>query len=898
MRNYIVHNLRDENNRRKAKALIARSALLTKVSRYILDYYRRGRLPSLKRFISAWDAASIKTIIESSCFDADYYAKSTGRSFQSESAALSHYLEHGEKDNVRPSAHFDPAVYRYGYRDLLDLKSSLLLHYVLHGKAENRLTALDFDEIASPGKKEFDPALPTVLLASHEASMTGAPILGCNIAEHLANSCNVVNLLLKGGALVEEFREHSTLLIVAPEGLAGLDSRVFQDRILSTLKERFALDYVLANSIEVANIATAAQGLYVPAVTLIHEFSEYVVPQERVRDTIIGSQLVVFSSILTANSARKCATLDDFRNDLILPQGKSRIPVSNDLSKSGELERLLERQKSEKRFLVIGCGYVQIRKGVDLFISVAHRLARKLGPEKIRFLWVGDGYNPDGDLSYSVWLRDQIARSGLQDVVTIMSGVAAESLERLYANADAMMMSSRLDPFPNVSIDAMQEGLPVVCFDGASGTAEFLRNFPQFEPLVAPYLDVDAAAEVFARLATEPDFYRETGEALKAISIEAFEMRRYVNRLMEILTQARAMTEQEKQDFGTLKRADILSDAALGNALGVVSSGDDRIRKYLRFAACGVQGVDRTYRRPFLGFSPHIYLEHHPALNSPPFQNPLAHWIAAGRPEGPWHRQVLRLGQSVVGPQHFSTLRVALHIHLHYADILDDILLRIERNVTRPDLLISVTSEEGLAHVSNRLKSYKGGKVIIRRAVNRGRDFGPMITEFGVLLAAYDVVGHIHGKKSAEISGGGSAASLGDVWREFLFENLIGGTTAAIDETLAAFERQKDLGLVFPEDPNVVGWTANYQPAQELCFKLGIAGRVPASIEFPVGNMFYARPQALAPIFKSGLTWDDYPPEPLGYDGTVLHAMERLTPFVCEQQGFKWATTEVPGILR
>ena len=890
--------VRNEENRRAFKALIARFPLLKKISRQILNKYRQGGMPAIEGFASAPSAALVKEILASDYFDVVYYQKSAGRVFSSGRDALYHYLSDGEKRYLRPSAQFDPLVYRYGHTDLSGLKSSALLHYFRHGRAENRLTVLDFDAISWVGGRHFMPDRPTVMLACHEASMTGAPILGYNIAEQLAETCNVVSFILGDGILVDNFRQTSTLMLVAPRGTSGLNSRILQERILTLVKDSCGLDYVIANSIETANVAGAAQGLDVPVIALVHEFAEYVSPQERVFNVVAQSQLVVFSSILTAESALKCRALDSFRNYLVLPQGKSNIPVSSAMPMSVQLDRLLEDQKSEQRFLVIGCGFVQIRKGVDLFVSVAHRLAKLLGPEKLQFLWVGDGYNPKKDLVYSVWIRDQIVRSGLSNVVTILPGVAGADLERLYTEADAMMMSSRLDPFPNVTIDAMQAGLPVVCFEGASGTAEFLGSMPQFKPLVAPYLDVDAAAQILARLATEQDFHREMGEALEAISIEAFDMRRYVNKLMNILKQARGMSEQERMDFGTLSETDALSDAALGNALGPTSSPHEKIRKYLRFAASGVQGVDRIYRRPIMGFSPHIYQEQHQELEKAPFPNHFSHWIRAGRPAGRWYRDIIRFGTSPVRQDATNKLKVALHVHLHYPDILDEILTRIQRNITRPDLLVTVTSDEGLDYVTRKLRGYSDGKTDVRRVPNLGRDFGPMITEFGSMLHEYDVVGHIHGKKSVEISGSGSPAPLGDVWREFLFENLVGGKTAAIDEIVTVFCQRRDVGLIFPEDPNVVGWTANYQPAKELIARLGVNADLPSAIEFPVGNMFYARPQALAPIFNSGLKWGDYPAEPLGYDGTVLHAMERITPVICEDQGYTWVTTEVPGFYR
>ena len=67
---------------------------------------------------------------------------------------------------------------------------------------------------------------------------------------------------------------------------------------------------------------------------------------------------------------------------------------------------------------------------------------------------------------------------------------------------------------------------------------------------------------------------------------------------------------------------------------------------------------------------------------------------------------------------------------------------------------------------------------------------------------------------------------------------------------------------------------------------------------YPLGTMFWARTTALAPLFELGLSWEDYPAELLPYDGTVLHAIERLVTLVTRHRGFKIAATHVPGIGR
>jgi lipopolysaccharide biosynthesis protein len=62
--------------------------------------------------------------------------------------------------------------------------------------------------------------------------------------------------------------------------------------------------------------------------------------------------------------------------------------------------------------------------------------------------------------------------------------------------------------------------------------------------------------------------------------------------------------------------------------------------------------------------------------------------------------------------------------------------------------------------------------------------------------------------------------------------------------------------------------------------------------------MFWARTEALAPLVGLALNWEDYPAEPLPYDGTLLHAIERLLPLTLSLKELRLATTNVVGCTR
>ena len=76
----------------------------------------------------------------------------------------------------------------------------------------------------------------------------------------------------------------------------------------------------------------------------------------------------------------------------------------------------------------------------------------------------------------------------------------------------------------------------------------------------------------------------------------------------------------------------------------------------------------------------------------------------------------------------------------------------------------------------------------------------------------------------------------------------------------------------------------------------GIKVPLPPFFEFPIGTMFWARVDALRPLFELKISRDEYPEEPVPDDGTILHALERLLPFVAQHVGYRLAVTHVPGV--
>ena len=294
----------------------------------------------------------------------------------------------------------------------------------------------------------------------------------------------------------------------------------------------------------------------------------------------------------------------------------------------------------------------------------------------------------------------------------------------------------------------------------------------------------------------------------------------------------------------------------------------------------------KTLKKPCPGFQPQIYASK-TILNG---VDPFVHYIRSGAPAGDWNFPIISPNDS--HKQNKEMVKIALHLHIFYPQMAEEIISRVLNAKIKPDLFISVTSEESRQCVLSLLDVKYNGNYKIRITPNRGRDLGSFLTEFKNEIEKYDITGHFHTKVSPHLLNRGEAAC----WYRFLMENMLGGIAPMLDRVIDSMSADQKLGLVFPDDPHVFGWDNNYNNALFLAQRMNIHSPLPEHFNFPVGTMFWARTAALSPLFELNLNWNEYPVEPIDHDGTILHAIERLIPFVVKHRGFNIAVSNVPGI--
>ena len=255
-------------------------------------------------------------------------------------------------------------------------------------------------------------------------------------------------------------------------------------------------------------------------------------------------------------------------------------------------------------------------------------------------------------------------------------------------------------------------------------------------------------------------------------------------------------------------------------------------------------------------------------------------------------RQVLAAGNDMVDLDHVKPLaeapngRIAIHLHLFYPELATEFADQF-RNVPFPfDLFVSVVDEaarqvcaEALADLAEQLEI-----VVVE---NRGRDMAPMFCAFGDRLRRYDFIAHVHGKKSLYNDG----RTLG--WREYLLNGLF-GSSDRVRKILGLLSEPGKVGIVYPQTfrdmPYLAHtWLANKREGAAWCHRLAISPVPQGYFDFPVGSMFWARTEALAPLFDAGIRWQDFPAESGQTDGTLAHCLERLLGLVPRKCGFRHA---------
>ena len=173
---------------------------------------------------------------------------------------------------------------------------------------------------------------------------------------------------------------------------------------------------------------------------------------------------------------------------------------------------------------------------------------------------------------------------------------------------------------------------------------------------------------------------------------------------------------------------------------------------------------------------------------------------------------------------------------------------------------------------------------------NKGRDISALLIASRDIVFNYKYICFLHDKKAI------SEKLIEDteLWIRNIWENML-ASEDYINNIIDYFTRHEECGLLIPPERHGLffndwmksKWGNNYENTKELANVLGLQVDIEyENPSFSLGTAFWCRTEVLKKIMSFEWKYDDFPEEPLDYDGTISHAIERIFPYLTIDSGY------------
>ncbi|MDR1797139.1 MAG: rhamnan synthesis F family protein [Clostridiales Family XIII bacterium] len=243
-------------------------------------------------------------------------------------------------------------------------------------------------------------------------------------------------------------------------------------------------------------------------------------------------------------------------------------------------------------------------------------------------------------------------------------------------------------------------------------------------------------------------------------------------------------------------------------------------------------------------------------------------------------------------PRGSGKASAALIMHIFYPEMAAE-ALALAKNMPKPaDVYITTDTQKKADAIAAVFRKGRLKPKEIRLTENRGRSESALLIGMRdiILSGQYEVICFWKEKVSKQVDYHASMS-----WAYKINENLL-GSEAYVAHILKTFAENPRLGmLAVPEPFHAVyhwvpgnEWAADFGVTKSLAQRLGL--RVPMKEGAPpvtsFGGAFWFRAAALEKLVGYAWQYEHFPCEPLPVDGTLLHAIERIYPFVCQDAGY------------
>lgn len=323
-----------------------------------------------------------------------------------------------------------------------------------------------------------------LLFISHEATRTGAPMLLLNLiawlVEHRKNEYDITVWCVSGGELIPEFKKIVTTIDLnnkrqyRPYKLNKYIKKIVYK--YSAYKLQQTWDLIFSNTIVNGKSLSFLKQPQTPVISYIHELESSIkIFQDRaqVAGTLKNTNTFLCGSKLVQQNLINNHMVDAKETKVV----HSFVPFESNKKSEHKASALRSELNIPNDALVIGMmGSFIDRKGTDFFIETAERLTT----ENIYFIWVGaDAQKIDPKLKEKI------------NCLKLKLVPATKHYQQYFNVIDVFYLSSKEDPYPMVMVEASSYGIPILCFENAGGTQEFIDHKVGH---VIPFGDTNSAA--------------------------------------------------------------------------------------------------------------------------------------------------------------------------------------------------------------------------------------------------------------------------------------------------------------------------------------------------------------------------------------------------------------------
>ena len=368
-----------------------------------------------------------------------------------------------------------------------------------------------------------------LVVVSHEASRTGAPKIIAQLLEHFKQHyhLNRYTLLHNPGPIYREFGTRSHVTCLNLKRQASWKLNYAMGRFVRQLDRRKPT-LVLCNSMESRFMAQALQRYNLPTIYLVHELpSSY--SAEDYQSVYDLSAKIIFPAEIVRRSADQIAPIPAGK-DVLFPQGLLDESFGQRFEREkARAEIRAEFGLPEDAVILLGCGTLDMRKGIDHFAGIArywHAKSRS-SQRPVHFVWIGGGFAGRHSTKHFVDL--DLGYSPAKDFVHFVG--ERDSVEKYFVGGDGFLMTSRVDPFPCVIHEAMAAEIPIIAFDQAGGAPEAIRSDAGF---VVPFGDYAAVEQIIAQVVHNPAAYDQVRQVAKARVQTEYRFQDYAERVARL----------------------------------------------------------------------------------------------------------------------------------------------------------------------------------------------------------------------------------------------------------------------------------------------------------------------------------------------------------------------------